>query len=183
MIEKWKILRSRIDKDYKIFRVRADEALSPRTQHLHDFYTLESSHWVNVIPLTPEGQVVMIRQYRHGSREVTLEIPGGLVDEHDPREAAIRELMEETGYEGEEVTLVGSTNPNPAIFANLCYTYLVRNARKTGEPSFDMNEDIEVELMPLARIPSLIAEGVINHALVIVAFHFYFQMHGLPPQP
>lgn len=175
MIRKWDIVNSRIDRDYRVFRVRADKALSPRTKGTGEFYTIESESWVNVIPITPSGDVVMIRQYRHGSREVTLEIPGGLVEEPDPLEAAVRELAEETGYVGSAVTLLGCVNPNPAIFNNLCYTYLVENARKTKPLSLDLSEDIEVELVPLARIPSLIAEGQINHALVIVAFHLFFQ--------
>ncbi len=173
MIKPWKIVRSRIDKDYRIFRVRVNEALSPRTNVVHEFYSLESQHWVNVIPLTANRQVVMIRQYRHGSQAVTLEIPGGLVDEDDPREAAVRELMEETGYRGNPVSLLGCVNPNPAIFQNTCYTYLVENAEKIAAASLESDEDIEVELVPVERVPSLIAEGAINHALVIVAFHFY----------
>ena len=90
----------------------------------------------------------------------------------------MRELAEETGYEGGRVSLLGSVNPNPAIFNNLCYTYLVENARKTRDMSLDLGEDIEVELIPLAHVSGLITEGRINHALVIVAFHFYFQRCG-----
>jgi 8-oxo-dGTP pyrophosphatase MutT (NUDIX family) len=180
MIKHWKILQSRIDRDYRVFRIRAVEALSPRTNLVNEFYTLESQHWVNIVPLTSDGMVVMIRQYRHGSRSVSLEIPGGLVDEHDPKEAAARELMEETGYKGYPISLLGSVNPNPAIFGNLCYTYLVENAEKRSVAHLDTSEDIEVELVPLSRIPSLIADGTINHALVIVAFHFYFIRHGVP---
>ena len=62
----------------------------------------------------------MIKQYRHGSKKITLEIPGGLVDDEHPEKAALRELLEETGYQGNGVTYLGATNPNPAIFNNLC---------------------------------------------------------------
>lgn len=180
MIKPWKILSSRIGADYRVFKVRVDEAVSPRTRKAGEFYTLQSNDWVNVIPLTRDRQVVMIRQYRHGSRQVTLEIPGGLVDEADPKEAALRELLEETGYTGPRVTLLGAANPNPAIFDNLCYTYLVEDVTRTADASPEADEDIEVELVPLSRVPSLIENGTINHALVIVAFHFFFQHNGCP---
>ena len=127
MVKKWHVLNSRIDKDYRVFRVRAEQALSPRTQASNEFYALECGNWVNIVPLTPDRDVVMIRQYRHGSREVTLEIPGGAVDETDPAEAAKRELAEETGYESASITLLGAVNPNPAIFNNLCYTYFAED--------------------------------------------------------
>jgi ADP-ribose pyrophosphatase len=178
MIKPWKIISSTADADYRIFKIRVDHAVSPRTNKSGEFYTLQSSHWVNVIPLTQDQKVVMIRQYRHGSRKVTLEIPGGLVDEADPKEAAIRELLEETGYAGPKVSLLGSTNPNPALFDNLCYTYLVEDAAKVADASLEADEDIEVELVPLSSLPALIQDGTINHALVIVAFHFLFQQNG-----
>jgi ADP-ribose pyrophosphatase len=175
MPKDWKLLSSRLDSDYRIFKVRVQRALSPRTDAEGEFYTLDCGSWVNVVPVTADGEVVLIRQYRHGTHRVHLEIPGGLVDETDPAEAAVRELAEETGYEGNRVTLLGSVNPNPAIFNNRCYSYLVENVRKTRPVSPDPNEDIDVEVVPLSRIPSLITEGRIDHALVIVAFHFYFQ--------
>jgi 8-oxo-dGTP pyrophosphatase MutT (NUDIX family) len=180
MIKPWQILSSKLDADYKVFKVRADKAVSPRTNQSGEFYILQSNDWVNVVPLTGDREVVMIRQYRHGSRKVTLEIPGGLVDEADPGEAAVRELLEETGYAGKRVSLLGSTNPNPALFDNTCYTYLVEHAEKVKEMSLDVHEDIEVELVPITSIPQLLRDGTINHALVIVAFHFFFQKNGYP---
>lgn len=179
MIRPWELSHSEIDRDYRVFKVRINRAVSPRTSRAADFYTIESNSWVNVIPLTSDNRVVMIRQYRHGSREVTLEIPGGLVDEGDPRRAAIRELEEETGFSGPDAVLLGTVNPNPAIFNNLCYTYLVRNALKTGEMSLDANEDIDVVLIPLSEIPGRIADGTISHALVVVAFHYLFTKEPL----
>jgi ADP-ribose pyrophosphatase len=178
MIKKWELLDSRTDRDYKIFRIKSVQALSPRTNKANEFYTIETKDWVNIIPLTENREVVMIRQYRHGSNEISLEIPGGLVDEKHPEKAALRELLEETGYEGEYVEYLGAVNPNPAIFNNLCHTYLVEKARKTSAENLDPDEDIEAVLVPLTEIPSLINKGVINHALVIVAFHYYFSKKG-----
>jgi ADP-ribose pyrophosphatase len=174
MIKEWELIDSRVDRDYRVFRIEVNKALSPRTNRVGEYYTIDTRDWVNIIPVTAEGEVVMIKQYRHGSREVTLEIPGGLVDENSAEAAALRELVEETGYEGDTVSFLGRTNPNPAIFNNLCHTYLVENAKKVSETNFDADEDIEVLLVPIADIPALIEKGLINHALVIIAFYFYF---------
>lgn len=178
MIKAWDLIESQLDRDYKVFRINIEHALSPRTNKVGQFYVIDTNDWVNVIPITEDNEVVMIKQYRHGSKTVTLEIPGGLVDDESPERAAVRELLEETGYRGESVKYLGSANPNPAIFNNLCHTYLVEKARMVSEKNLDDNEDIEVVHVPVADIPSLIAGGAINHALVIIAFHFYFSDHS-----
>jgi len=174
MIKEWELIASKVDKDYKVFKIRTVHAVSPRTNHTGEFYTIETNDWVNIIPVTEDQEIVMIKQYRHGSKEVTLEIPGGLVDDEHHQEAALRELLEETGYAGENVRYLGAVNPNPAIFNNLCHTYVVENVRKVSGKSLDPNEDIDVIHIPVSEIPSLIEKGMINHALVVVAFHFYF---------
>jgi 8-oxo-dGTP pyrophosphatase MutT (NUDIX family) len=141
----------------------------------HDFHIIESGEWVNIIPVTPDHRVVMVRQYRHGSRAVTLEIPGGLVDSGDtPEEAAARELLEETGYRAEQWTKIGVANPNPAIFNNHCHTFLAQDIQKISDLIPDQTEDIEIVLIPLADIPELIQTGKIDHAIVISAFTWYF---------
>ena len=178
MIKEWKLVDSEIDRDYTVFKIRAEQALSPRTNRTGKFYTIETRDWVNIIAITENQEVVMIKQYRHGSKEVTLEIPGGLVDEDHPEKAALRELMEETGFAGERIEYLGGVNPNPAIFNNLCHTYLVEKARKVSEKNLDPDEDIEVSLVPVSEIPSLLEDGLINHALVVVAFYYYFLKKG-----
>jgi ADP-ribose pyrophosphatase len=180
MIKDWELIESTLDKDYRVFKIRSEMALSPRTNRMGHFYTIETNDWVNIIPLTADGHVIMIKQYRHGSKAITLEIPGGLVDNENPQDAALRELLEETGYAGENVRLLGSINPNPAIFNNLCHTYFVKNVKKIAEKTLDPNEDIEVVLVPIQEVPLLIERGMINHALVVIGFHYYFMKHPLP---
>jgi 8-oxo-dGTP pyrophosphatase MutT (NUDIX family) len=174
MIKDWDLIDSKVDRDYRVFRINVETSLSPRTNKAGQFYIIDTNDWVNIIPITADGQVVMIKQYRHGSKNVTLEIPGGLVDDESPEKAALRELLEETGYQGDGVTYLGATNPNPAIFNNLCHTFLVKNVKKVSDINLDDNEDIEVVLKPLSEVSGLIANGTINHALVIIAFHFFF---------
>ena len=104
--------------------------------------------------------MVLIRQYRHGIREITLEIPGGMVEAGDsPEEAARRELREETGYAESQMILLGSVHPNPAFLNNKCYTYVAQEVSLTGKQEQDAKEDIEVILRPLDLIPRLIREG------------------------
>ncbi len=171
----WPLVSSRLDRSYRIFDLRMDRSLSPRTGEEHDFIVLESSPWVNVIALTDREEVVLIRQYRHGIQAVTLEIPGGLVEDGDgPLAAAKRELLEETGYRSEEWIDLGYVHPNPAIQNNRCHTFLALGAKPVGAQSLDDKEDIAVILKPLADIPSLIQEGAITHSLVICAFWRFF---------
>ncbi|MFO7985436.1 MAG: NUDIX hydrolase [Desulfatiglandaceae bacterium] len=171
----WKVVSSQWNQSYRVFSLRTDRACSPRTGREHRFFILESSSWVNVIPLTPNDEVVLVRQYRHGTRDVTLEIPGGLVEADDtPESAAARELVEETGYGSKAMALLGYVHPNPAIQNNRCYTYVALDSFPAGGQQLDDREDIQVILEPVQRIPALIQEGIITHALVLAAFYRYF---------
>ncbi len=175
MAQPWTFLHSTILYVCRIFTLKKEGYRSPRTGREHDFFLLDSPDWVNIIPLTADGKVILVNQYRFGTREFSLEIPGGMLDEgDDPAGAAVRELREETGYAGEEPVLLGVVHPNPAVHTNRCHTYLIRNVVFQGVPRQDSTEDIEVRSVPLSEIPRLIGEGEITHALVIAAFYWYF---------
>ena len=140
------------------------------------FSVINCPTWVNIIALTEDNNVVLVRQYRPGSGEISLEIPGGMMDPEDenPMEAARRELLEETGFAGEKMSELGKIRPNPALQNNYCYTYLVRDAKQIAEPSPDTSEEISVEYEHLSKIRTLISSGRIDHSLVVVAFAWFF---------
>lgn len=175
MVEDWEKLSSEEIANYRIFKMRRDTSRSPRTGADHSFFVLESPDWVNVVAITTDKQVVMIHQFRHGTAEITLEIPGGMVDPHEnnPAEAAGRELLEETGYVAEKIIHIGTVDPNPAFLNNRCHTYLAVNACWQQAPQFDGSEDIAVQLFPIEKIPDMIGNGRITHALVVAAFYHY----------
>ncbi len=184
MIKDWEQLNSEELADYRIFKLRRETRRSPRTGAEHSFFVLQTPDWINVIPLTPEGKVVMIHQFRQGTAVKTLEIPGGMVDanESDPAEAARRELLEETGYVADELIHIGTVDPNPAFLDNQCHTYLALNARWQQPPEFDGAEDIAVEEVPLDEIAGLIGNGRITHALVVAAFYHYEHYRKVTPK-
>jgi len=176
VIKEWETVKTEDLGNYRVFQLQAVERISPRTGNKHRFFKIQSSDWVNIMPITADGRVVMVRQYRHGNSEITLEVPGGMVDEgEDPMISALRELREETGYEGVNPQKIGQVAPNPALFDNICHSYTVENVQKVGEQEFDSAEDIEIELVPLTEIPNMIASGAITHALTINAYYFYQQ--------
>ncbi len=173
----WKNKETKLLADCRVFSVYRHMAQAPSGDAVLDFYVLKLSNWANVIPLTVDQQVVFVKQYRHGTGQVTLEIPGGMVDlgEHDPKQAAERELFEETGYKtSKELIFLGHHHPNPALQNNICHTYLATDVEKISEPLFDPGgyEYIELSLVPLSEVPNLISSGDITHGTVIAAFYY-----------
>lgn len=169
----WTLLGSQYVSDHRIFRVRHDRYRFEPTGAQRDFVVLEAPDWINVVPLTDDGRVVLVRQYRHGTRRVSLEIPGGVVDGGEsPERAALRELREETGYAARSIRLLGRVDPNPAIQGNSCSMYLAEGCHRVAELELDPFERIEVELRPLDDVPAMIRRGEICHGLVLNAFGF-----------
>ncbi|HTH46484.1 MAG TPA: NUDIX hydrolase [Candidatus Limnocylindria bacterium] len=175
VIRPWPTLSSAVLADYRIFRVRSDRKTNPGTGMQHEFFAIECVNWVNVVPITTDDRLVMVEQFRHGSNTVELEIPGGMMDPHesDPVAGGLRELREETGYEGARARLIGSIYPNPAIQTNTCHTLLVEGCELRHSVEFDATEDLAVRLVPVTEIPELICSGRIRHALVVVALTHY----------
>lgn len=181
MIKPWKRLASKPVGDFRIFKMRSDTCENPRTGQAHDFYVFDTVNWVNVVAVTPDDELVMVEQYRHGSGTVELEIPGGMMEpeEHDPVAAGLRELREETGYEGERPRELGRVWSNPAIMNNTTFTVGVENCVLRHGLALDSGEDLITRLVPLREVNQLVAGGVIKHSLVVAAlFHLDLWRRG-----
>jgi ADP-ribose pyrophosphatase len=181
MIRPWHKVGSKAVGDFRIFTVRSDEKVSPRTGRTHDFYVIECVDWVNVLAVTPDEHLIMVEQYRHGTNTVELEIPGGIMDARDKSavETGVRELREETGYEGEGARILGNVFANPAIMNNTSHIVLVENCRLRHPVELDSGEDILTRLVPLGEVADLVAGGKIRHPLAVVAlYHFELWRRG-----
>ena len=170
----WRVVHRETLFSHRLFDLRR-ESLAAETgvEATREALILDAPSWVNVIALLPEERVLLVRQWRYGTGRTTLEIPGGMVEEENPQDAAGRELCEETGYRAGRLTYLGEVEPNPAFITNRCLTFVAEDLERIGEPEGDGEEELVVEIQPLAEIPQLIVSGAIRHALVIAAFYLF----------
>jgi 8-oxo-dGTP pyrophosphatase MutT (NUDIX family) len=164
--------------DCRIFSVERSDAVSPLDSTEHSFYRIQSPDWVQIVPITRDQHIVLVRQYRHGCQGMTLEIPGGLVDAgEDPAQAALRECLEETGYRGTTAVSLGTVNPNPALFANRLHAFLTTDVVLERAVQNTGTEHTEVALVPVRDLERLLRDGEIEHALVAVTLWRYLHLH------
>lgn len=167
----WEVLAETTYESFDIFSLKKSTRVNPRTKKRFDFVRIDGLDWANVIPITPDNNVVLIKQYRHGIDDYTFEIPGGCVElGEDPSLSAARELEEETGYHAPALDYLGCIRPNPALLSNRCYLYVARNVTLKGRQQLDPGEDIEVLLKPFDEVVTMVKKGDISHALVVAAF-------------
>ena len=173
LIESWRRIDEKVIADYRIFQITEETYARPDGAGQFGFYVMLSVDWVNVVPVTPEGKVVLIRQWRAGSDEVAIEVPGGMVDPgEDPQHSAARELEEETGYRCETVVRTGKLRPNPAIQRNFLHTFVAFGARPVGLLHLEEREDISSFEATWDEVDEMIRTGAIDHALVINSLLF-----------
>jgi len=144
---------------------------------LHKFTVLDTRDWVMVIPVieSPEGKkFVMVWQWRHGSKSLSLEFPGGVFEPgENPEEAALRELREETGFKPEKMIKLGSLSPNPAIMSNTMHFFLAEGISGDGRQSLDEDEYVDVALIDVNEVIKGIGKEPYIHALIGTALALY----------
>jgi 8-oxo-dGTP pyrophosphatase MutT (NUDIX family) len=178
-IKDWREVAREPVADCRVFSVERSIAESPVDGTRHDFYRIHSGSWAQIVPVTKDGDVVLVRQYRHGARKVTLEMPAGLVDPgEDPAQAALRECLEETGYRAENPISLGVVYPNPALFANRLYAYVAVDVVPERAIQNVGAEETEVVLVPTRELPKLMLNGTIDHALACTTFWRYLYEHA-----
>ncbi len=178
----WKETSSRSLADYRIFDVSSSDRVSEAGK-AGTFYLVNSLDWAGVIPVvdTAAGRmIVMIRQYRHGTRRLCLEFPGGAVERgEDPALAVSRELTEETGYKAEIVVPLGMLSPNPAFMTNTFHAFVAEGCVLARPQALDANEEIEVSLVPERDAVDLVGAEDYAHALMTATLFLYMRYRGL----
>jgi len=165
-IKPWTTLGTELVVNHRWYQLRRDHVQLPTGQQLDDYFVSVRANVALIFALTPDQQVVLVRQYKHGIGEILIELPGGMVDEHEhtPLEAARRELLEETGYTSDQFEQVAEVSDNPTKDTNRIHFFLARNARKVAEQDLDETENIEVLTVPLTQIEPMVLSGQIRVA-------------------
>jgi len=178
-VQHWPELERETVADGRIFTLERSLAVSPVDGKARTFHRLQTADWVQILPITSDGEAVLVRQYRHGTQRVTLEMPGGLMDPgEDAATAALRECFEETGYRARTARPLGFVYPNPALFANRLHSFYATEAELEGAIQNTGTEVTEVVLVPVTELEGLIVSGEIDHALVVATLWRYLRFHG-----
>jgi len=178
LITPWTRVATKVLNDLRIMKVQEVTAISPKTGNEHGFFVLDTVDWVNVLPITPDQEVVFVRQYRHGSDDLSLEIPGGMVDPGEaPIVSAARECLEESGFRASDLKSLGVLNPNPAVFNNQLHTFVAEDVVIEADIQNTATEQTEVVLVPVADLTSYLLDGRIDHALVAATLWRYLYLN------
>jgi 8-oxo-dGTP pyrophosphatase MutT (NUDIX family) len=165
----------------RIFSIYDSYCVSPQKES-RIFSVIDASDWAITVPVLaavpsalPE-RFVMVRQWRHGSKEISLEFPGGVFEPgENPQDAAGRELLEETGYQAGKIIKLGELNPNPAIMSNRVHFFLAENLVDTGRQNLDADVFVDVELLPFEEVFRGMGKPPFIHALMASALALYLQ--------
>ena len=176
----YKTLSSEQIFDATWLKVRKDAYQTPSGKVVDSFYVYELPTWVAAVPVTDDGRIVMVRQYRHALGQEIIEIPGGCVDDTDKNfeEAIERELSEETGYTFTNYDYLGAISPNPSTNTNLLHMYLARGGRQTTSQKLDKNEEIEVLLLTIDEVKHLLRTNKIMQAMHVTCLLYALEKLG-----
>jgi len=175
---KWKVIDDHMHADCRIFEVHKRKMLRESDQTEGDFYVIDTNDWVNVLAVTSNKEIILVRQFRYGTEQYSLEPPGGVVEKgEDPILAGQRELLEETGYSGKNPKIIGNVFPNAAIMSNQCHFLMISDAEKTNDVSFDPHEELQTSKVPISDLIELIKTRQISHSIGVNAiFHLLIEM-------
>ena len=174
MLDRWKLTKTKKILHTKPFSIWQKTYQKPHKEGEFEAFVIQTPDWANIVPITPDGNILLVRQFRFGTNRVELEIPGGVVEPDElPLHAAQRELEEETGYEAASMRQIGVVDQNPAIQTNQCYTFLATDVSPTGRGThFDPDELLELEFATLKEVRDYIRSGRITNTYIIAAFHW-----------
>lgn len=170
-IKKWKILKSKLAFNNKWVTIRQDEVELPKGEIIDDFFVVVRPDIALVFPVTKNQEIVFVRQYRHATGEILLELPAGSFhpEIEDAEVAARRELEEETGYVTEELVKLTTLYDNPIKDTNKIHLFLAKNVQLIGKQNLDITEEVEVVLIPIERLMIKINQGEIRVSGTIAA--------------
>jgi ADP-ribose pyrophosphatase len=169
-IRHWTVRSSNYRVDEPFLRVRSDTVELPNGTIIEGYFVRESRGFAIAVALTPERQIVLVRQYKHGIGRIVLEMPAGMIDADEAPEACVvRELAEETGYAGDPPRLLRSLYADPTSSNASFHVFLIENAVPKFAQSLDSTEEIAIETTTIADFGDAARDGRIASGSQVAA--------------